>query len=156
MKAHHHAAAVGSDGEVLWSTRVSNGQQAIAELVNRAVKADGEVRWAENLTSAAAALPLAMLPTTGQKVVYAPGRTVNRMAGAFRGEGKTDAKDARIIAETARTRHRDLTEVHAARHLGSSAPGAATRRRGRPRRARGAVRTLSWVLAAMSSGDIFR
>ena len=31
-----------------------------------------------------------------------PGRTVNRMAGMFRGEGKTDAKDARLIAETAR------------------------------------------------------
>ncbi|MFG2018256.1 hypothetical protein [Actinomadura geliboluensis] len=39
-----------------------------------------------DLTSAAAALPLAMLLTTGQKVVYVPGRTVNGMAGAFRGE----------------------------------------------------------------------
>jgi hypothetical protein len=31
-------------------------------------------------------------------------------AGVFRGEGKTDAKDARVIAETARMRS-DLTEV---------------------------------------------
>jgi hypothetical protein len=31
-----------------------------------------------------------------------PGRTVNRMAGVFRGEGKTDAKDARLIAHPAR------------------------------------------------------
>lgn len=56
---------------------------------------------------------LAMLLTTGQKVVYGPGRTVNLMAGAFRGGGKTGAEDARIIAETARMRHRDLSEVHA-------------------------------------------
>lgn len=39
-----------------------------------------------------------------------PGRLVNRMAGAFAGEGKTDAKDARTIAETARLRS-DLTPV---------------------------------------------
>ncbi|SCF50446.1 Transposase [Micromonospora carbonacea] len=39
-----------------------------------------------------------------------PGRLVNRMAGAFAGEGKSDAKDAFTIAETARLRH-DLTPI---------------------------------------------
>ena len=34
-----------------------------------------------------------------QSVVYVPGRVVNTMTHAFRGEGKTDAKDARVIAE---------------------------------------------------------
>ncbi len=37
-----------------------------------------------------------------------PGRVVNRMSGLLRGEAKTDAKDARVIAETARMRP-DLT-----------------------------------------------
>jgi transposase len=45
-----------------------------------------------------------------QSVVYVPGRVVNTMTGALRGEGKTDAKDARVIAETARMRS-DLSEV---------------------------------------------
>lgn len=40
----------------------------------------------------------------GHKVVYVPGRVVHGMAGVFRGEGKTDAKDARVIADTARMR----------------------------------------------------
>jgi hypothetical protein len=31
-----------------------------------------------------------------------PGRTVYRMAGVLRGEGKTDAKEARLIAHPAR------------------------------------------------------
>jgi hypothetical protein len=48
------------------------------------------------------ALLLAVLIAAGQQVTYVPGRTVNRMAGMFRGEGKTDAKDARLIVETAR------------------------------------------------------
>lgn len=61
-----------------------------------------EVRWAVDLTGSAAALLLAVLVAAGQQVAYVPGRMVNRMAGMFRGEGKTDAKDARLIAETAR------------------------------------------------------
>ncbi|WP_376765944.1 IS110 family transposase [Amycolatopsis pithecellobii] len=48
----------------------------------------------------------------GQQVVYVPGRVVNRMTGVFRGEAKSDAKDARVIAETARMRT-DLTPVAA-------------------------------------------
>ncbi|MTD56496.1 IS110 family transposase [Amycolatopsis sp. RM579] len=47
-----------------------------------------------------------------QQVVYVPGRVVNRMTGVFRGEAKSDAKDARVIAETARMRT-DLTPVTA-------------------------------------------
>jgi hypothetical protein len=44
------------------------------------------------------------------KVVYVPGSMVNRVAEAFAGEGKTDAEDAKVIAETARPR-RGLTEI---------------------------------------------
>ena len=53
-----------------------------------------------------------MLVGTGQPVVYVPGRVVNRMSGVLRGEAKSDAKDARVIAETARMRA-DLSRVAA-------------------------------------------
>jgi len=49
-------------------------------------------------------LLLALLVAADQPVVYVPGRVVNRMAGAFAGEAKTDAKDAVVIAQTARLR----------------------------------------------------
>jgi Transposase len=39
--------------------------------------------------------------------VHVPGIAVNRAADAYRGEGKTDAKDAAIIADQTRMR-RDL------------------------------------------------
>ncbi len=117
-KASHHAAAVGAGGKRLWSVKVANGQQPIGELIGRAARSagGGEVRWAVDLVSPAAALLVAILLSSGQKVVYVPGRVVHGMAGVFRGEGKTDAKDARIIADTARMRG-DLTELTATDEL---------------------------------------
>jgi hypothetical protein len=39
-----------------------------------------------------------------QSVVYVPGHVVNTMTGAFRGEGKTDAKDAWRVPDIESTR----------------------------------------------------
>lgn len=50
-------------------------------------------------------LLLALLIARGRQVVYVPGRTVNRMSGAYQGESKTDA---RVIADQARMRPRDF------------------------------------------------
>jgi transposase len=113
-KSSDHAVAVDAGGKRLWSVKVANGQQPVEELIGRAAKSagDGEVRWAVDLVSPAAALLLAILLSAGQRVVYVPGRVVHGMAGVFRGEGKTDAKDARVIADTARMRG-DLTELTA-------------------------------------------
>ncbi|RKT86918.1 Transposase IS116/IS110/IS902 family protein [Saccharopolyspora antimicrobica] len=109
-KTIHHACAMDSEGKVVFSQKVTNDQTAIEQLIARANKTATEVRWAVDLTSNAAALLLAVLVTAGQRVAYVPGRVVNRMTGVFRGEAKSDAKDARIIAETARMRS-DLTEL---------------------------------------------
>ncbi len=48
----------------------------------------------------------------GQSVRYASGRVVAAMSAAYVGEGKTDAKDAYVIAETARLRG-DLAVIDA-------------------------------------------
>ena len=104
-KAHHHACAVDETGKVVFSKRLANGQAEIEALIARAGKAARQVRWALDMTSGAAGLLLAVLRQTDGPVTYVPGRLVNRMAGAFAGEGKSDAKDAFTIAETARLRH---------------------------------------------------
>ncbi|MFJ6672042.1 IS110 family transposase [Actinosynnema sp. NPDC091369] len=109
-KVSHHATAVDEHGTVSWSRQVPNDQAAIEQLVTKAGTTASQPCWAVDLTSANAALLPALLITTGQRVVYVPGTVVNRMSGAFAGEGKTDARDAKVIAETARLR-RDLTEV---------------------------------------------
>jgi transposase len=115
-KAGHHAAAIDAGGGLLWSVKVANGQQEIEELVARAGRPGGEVRWAVDLVSPVASLLLAVLLTSGQQVVYVPGRMVAVMAEALGGEGKTDARDARVIADIARLR-RDLVTVTAGDEL---------------------------------------
>lgn len=103
-KGQHHACAVDAAGKTVFSRRVVNGQAEIEALIERAGQAAAQVRWAVDMTSSGAGLLLTLLLATGQPIVYVPGRLVNRMAGAFAGEGKTDAKDAHTIAQTARLR----------------------------------------------------
>jgi transposase len=103
-KHAHHAAVVAADGQLMWSRRVANDQAAIAELIGQAASSAAGVCWAVDSTGGSAALLLALLVAADQPVVYVPGRVVNRMAGAFAGEAKTDAKDAVVIAQTARLR----------------------------------------------------
>ncbi len=99
-KGAHHAAAVDTDGQLVWSRRVANDQAAISELIGQATAAAAGVCWAVDSTCSSAALLLGLLAAADQPVVYVPGRMVNRMADAFAGEAKTDAKDAFMIADT--------------------------------------------------------
>jgi transposase len=111
-KHHHHAVVVGGDGERLHSQRVANDEADLLALIANVDALAGEVVWAIDLHSSESALLVTLLLAHGQKVVYVPGMTVSRAASAYRGAGKTDAKDAYIIADQARMR-RDLTIVRA-------------------------------------------
>ena len=82
-KAAHHAA-IDSAGRQLWSIRVHNAHHDIERLLSKA-RATGD----------------SVLVAAEQTATYMPGRFVNHMTGAFCGEGKTDAKDTVVNAETA-------------------------------------------------------
>lgn len=110
-KGHHWAVAVDADGETLFSTKVINDEAQILTLIETVRERADEVRWAVDISGRASTLLPALLIAHGQQVVYVPGRTVNPMSGAYRGEGKTDAKDARVIADTARMRPKDFTAL---------------------------------------------
>lgn len=109
-KASHHACAVDETGKVAFSCKVANGQRELEALIARAARTGREVSWAVDLTSGGIELLLALLRREGHRVTYVPGQLVSRMAGAFPGEGKTDARDAKTIAETARLRS-DLATI---------------------------------------------
>jgi transposase len=108
-KAHHHCVVIDTEGKCLLSRRVANDETALLELIADAITlaASGTVTWAVDLNSGGAALMLALLANGGQQLLYIPGRTVFHAAASYRGDGKTDAKDAAIIADQARMR-RDL------------------------------------------------
>ena len=73
-----------------------------------------EVCWATDLNAGGAALLIELLTAHAQRLLYIPGRIVHHAAATYRGDGKTDAKDARIIADQARMRT-DLQPVRGGR-----------------------------------------
>lgn len=63
-----------------------------------------EVTWAMDLVDGRTSLLLALLLNHGQTVLYLSNRPVNRASSGYRDEGRTDARDATIIADQARLR----------------------------------------------------
>ncbi|MFB7166677.1 IS110 family transposase [Streptomyces sp. NPDC056242] len=104
-KTHHHCVVLGSDGDRILSRRVLNDEPELMQLLADVQALADEVTWAVDLADGGAALLIALLINHDQHLLYIPGRTVHRAAGGYRGEGKTDAKDAAIIADQARMRH---------------------------------------------------
>lgn len=105
-KRTHHCVVIDEAGRVLLSQRVANDEAALLELIAAVlgIADGGEVVWATDLNAGGAALLIALLADHEQQLLYIPGRIVHHAAATYRGDGKTDAKDARIIADQARMR----------------------------------------------------
>jgi len=103
-KGHHWVCVVDQDGRQLLSVKVANDEAEIAAVIGSVTGLAGNVTWAVDIVGAPSALLLALLSQAGQPVRYASGRLVAAMSGAYSGEGKTDPKDAFVIAETTRLR----------------------------------------------------
>jgi len=114
-KTHHHCVVIDEDGTRVLSRKLANAEDEILDLVTdvTALTDGGELVWATDLNQGGAALLIAILAANGQGMLYIPGRTVHHAARTYRGDGKTDAKDAGIIADQARMR-RDLSPVRGA------------------------------------------
>jgi hypothetical protein len=108
-KAEHHCTVINADGTKVLSLRVPNNEPELLDLVRDVLDlADGnQVTWAVDLNAGGAALLLAVLVGHGQRLLYIPGRTVHHASASYRGDGKSDAKDAFVIDDEARMR-RDL------------------------------------------------
>lgn len=106
-KTHHWICAVDADGRALVSVKVPNVEADLVAALAKVSDLADQVMWAVDIVGAPSALILALLARAGSPVFYASGRVVNTMSAAYTGEGKTDAKDAYVIAETLRLR-RDL------------------------------------------------
>ncbi len=109
-KEFHWAHALDASGTEILSRRVENGEASLSDLIDEALSLAGEIVWAIDQPGGGAALLLALLWERGQRVIYVPGLAVDRARDAYRGESKTDERDARLIADQARMRV-DLTEL---------------------------------------------
>ncbi|MET7391859.1 IS110 family transposase [Streptomyces sp. NPDC005529] len=109
-KEHHHCVVINERGERLLSRRVLNDESALLELIRDVLDIDRDVLWAIDVNHGAAALVIGLLLNHDQSMAYLTGRAVHHASGTYRGEGKTDAKDAFVIADQARMR-RDLGQL---------------------------------------------
>src|SRR5215204_3301793 len=92
------------------SRKVENDEADIARLMDETLSLAEEIVWAVDQPGGSAALLLVLLWERNQRVLYVAGLTVDRARDAYRGESKTDARDARVIADQARMRS-DLGEL---------------------------------------------
>jgi transposase len=104
-KTHHHCVAIDESGRRLLSRRVANDEPELLELLADVLALGDEVTWGIDLADGGAALAITLLFNHGQPVHYISGRAIHRASESYRGEGKTDAKDAAVIADQARIRH---------------------------------------------------
>jgi transposase len=111
-KEFHWAHVLDASGRELLSRKVENDEADILRLIDETLSLAEEVVWAVDQPGGSAALLLALLWERDQKVLYVPGLTVDRARDAYRGESKTDARDAHVIADQARMRP-DLGELSA-------------------------------------------
>ena len=109
-KEFHWAHLLDASGRELLSRKVENDEADLLELIDEALSLAEEIVWAVDQPGGGAALLLVLLWERNQRVLYVPGLTVDRARDTYRGESKTDARDAHVIADQARMRP-DLGEL---------------------------------------------
>jgi transposase len=101
-KAQHHAVALDADGSVVLDRSLPQDEANLVELIGN-LQQRGRVLFVVDQPATVGALPLAVARSMGVDVGYLPGLAMRRIADLHAGEAKTDARDAAIIAQAART-----------------------------------------------------
>jgi transposase len=109
-KEFHWAHVLDASGRELLSLKVENDEAQLLMLIDEVLALAEELIWALDQPGGGATLLLALLWERNQRVLYVPGLTVDRARDAYRGESKTDARDAHVIADQGRMRP-DLGEL---------------------------------------------
>jgi transposase len=111
-KEVHWATAVSQDGQILLDRKLDNAGPEIAAFIAELAGLDGERLIGIDMLGGLASLLAAMLIAAGERVVHVPGLAVNRARqGSVGGQGKSDPKDARIIADQLRLRADDFRPI---------------------------------------------
>ena len=111
-KSAHHAVALDPGGARLHNAELPQDEQWLRQLFG-ALQAHGPVLVVVDQPATIGALPVAVARAVGCQVAYLPGLAMRRIADLHPGSAKTDARDAYVIAEAARTMPHTLRRVDA-------------------------------------------
>jgi transposase len=106
-KEEHFAEVLDDDGERIFARSVVNDQAALEALLDRAATY-GTAGLVIDQPGSIAQLALAVARGRQVPVAYVPGLVMRRAADLYPGEAKTDKRDAYIIADTGRTRRKQV------------------------------------------------
>ncbi|MFJ8690736.1 IS110 family RNA-guided transposase [Micromonospora wenchangensis] len=109
-KEGHHAVGLGPDGERLHDAALPNTEARLRHLFNKLAR-HGRVLVVVDQPASIGALPVAVARACGHQVAYLPGLAMRRIADLHPGTAKTDARDAYVIADAARTLPHTLRRV---------------------------------------------
>ncbi|MEU1544073.1 IS110 family transposase [Actinacidiphila glaucinigra] len=110
-KEFHHAHGLTRQGKTVHDRRLPNTEPRLRELFEKLVAKFGAVLVVVDQVANIGALPIAAARASGCRVAYLPGLSMRRAADLYPGEAKTDARDAFVIADTARTMPHTLRAV---------------------------------------------
>jgi transposase len=112
-KSDHHAVALGVDGKALLDRALPNDEARLRAIL-AGLAEHGPVLMVVDQPATIGALPVAVAQAMeGVEVAYLPGLAMRRIADLHPGAAKTDARDAFIIAEAARTMPHTLRQIRA-------------------------------------------
>lgn len=109
-KQLHHAVALDLSGRRLADRPLPNDERAIRELLTD-LQNRGRVLAVVDQVASIGALAVGVARDMGIEIAYLPGLTMRRLADLHPGEAKTDARDAYVIADAARTLPHTLRRV---------------------------------------------
>ena len=109
-KTEHHATALTATGERVFDKPLPQDEAQLRELFTR-LQDHGNVLVVVDQPNTIGALPAAVARDCGCAVAYLAGRAMRKAADLYPGKSKTDARDAFIIADTARAMPHTLRAV---------------------------------------------
>lgn len=107
-KSEHHAVGLDNRGTRLYDKALPSNETRLRAVFDH-LATHGPVLVDQPNTIGA--LPVTVARACGHKVAYLPGLSMRRIADLYPGQAKTDARDAFIIADTARTMPHTLRRV---------------------------------------------
>jgi transposase len=110
-KGEHHAVALDRSGKRLFDKALPNDEGRLRALIS-GLKEHGQLLLVVDQPATIGALPITVARAEGILVAYLPGLAMRRIADLHAGEAKTDARDAAIIAEAARSMPHALRSLH--------------------------------------------